>query len=59
MAHDEDGWCVAIDPAHMNCGIYGSRPDVCRRFVMDGPYCHAVRRDYADERARAIHLTLV
>lgn len=53
MKHDEDGWCVAINSTRMNCGIYESRPSVCRRFVMNGPYCKAVRADYAEERASA------
>ena len=43
MAHAEDGWCVALDREHMNCGIYSIRPDVCRRFVMGGAYCNAIR----------------
>lgn len=59
MAHDEEGWCVAMDGARMNCGIYGSRPAVCRRFVMDGPYCHAVRDEYMQQRVRAIQFTLL
>ena len=59
MAHDEEGWCVAIDSARMNCGIYETRPAVCRRFVMDGPYCNAVRREYADAIPRAIDLRLL
>jgi Fe-S-cluster containining protein len=46
MAHDETGWCVAMDRTRMNCGIYDSRPAVCRRFVMNGPYCRAVRSEY-------------
>lgn len=50
MAHDEEGWCAALDGARMNCGIYETRPDVCRRFVMGGPYCNAVRAEYADHR---------
>ena len=58
MAKDEDGWCVALDGARMNCGIYESRPDVCRRFAMGGPYCRAVRTEYAEERARQIELIL-
>lgn len=58
MARDEEGWCVALDGARMNCGIYDSRPAVCRRFVMDGPYCHAVRAEYGEQRARGIPLTL-
>jgi Fe-S-cluster containining protein len=46
MARDEDGWCVAIDGARMNCSIYDARPEVCRRFHMGGPYCEAIREDY-------------
>lgn len=57
MARDEEGWCVAIDGAHMNCGIYGSRPSACRRFVMAGPYCRAVREEYATSRDRDIRLS--
>ena len=58
MARDEDGWCVALDGARMNCGIYESRPSVCRRFVMGGPYCNALREEYAEERTRGIELVL-
>jgi Fe-S-cluster containining protein len=58
MAHDEEGWCVALDSARMNCGIYGSRPAVCRRFVMNGPYCKAVREEYAEQGHRCIPLAL-
>lgn len=58
MARDEDGWCVAIDAAHMRCSIYDTRPQVCRRFVMSGPYCREVRADYTDRRARDIPLQL-
>jgi len=59
MAHDEDGWCVALDGARMNCGIYESRPEVCRRFVMGGPYCQAVREEYADDQRRLIEVALL
>jgi Fe-S-cluster containining protein len=58
MAHDEEGWCVALDGARMNCGIYETRPSVCRRFVMNGPYCKAVRSDYAEQRKLGIPLLL-
>jgi Fe-S-cluster containining protein len=58
MARAEDGWCVAMDRTHMNCGIYANRPAVCRRFVMGGPYCNAIREDYARERSRRIDITL-
>jgi Fe-S-cluster containining protein len=42
----------------MCCSIYDSRPEICRKFVMAGPYCRDVRADYADRRARGIPLTL-
>ena len=58
MARDEEGWCVAIDGARMQCSIYDSRPQICRRFEMGGPYCQEVRADYSDRRARGIPLTL-
>ena len=46
MAHEPDGWCAALDPLQMNCTIYAQRPESCRRFVMDGPYCRAARQEY-------------
>jgi len=58
MARDEDGWCVAVDSAHMRCSIYETRPAVCRKFVMGGPYCEAVREDYTEHRTRGIPLVL-
>nr|WP_295382769.1 YkgJ family cysteine cluster protein [Pseudoxanthomonas sp.] len=58
MARDTEGWCVAIDAARMCCTIYDTRPDVCRRFAMSGPYCQAVRTDYLDSTSRGIPLTL-
>ncbi len=56
MARDPEGWCVALDGVRMNCRIYDTRPTVCRSFVMGGPYCSAVRDEYA---ARDIETTLV
>jgi uncharacterized protein len=47
MARGEDGWCVALDRGRMRCGIYPVRPGVCRRFAMAGPYCAALREDWA------------
>lgn len=47
MKRGADGWCAALDRERMNCGIYESRPSVCRRFVMNGPYCKAIRAEYA------------
>lgn len=58
MARDEEGWCVAIDGSRMCCSIYASRPAVCRKFAMGGPYCLDIRADYADRNARGIPLTL-
>jgi uncharacterized protein len=45
MRHGENGWCAALNSAHMNCGIYETRPAVCRRFVMNGPYCKTIYTD--------------
>ena len=59
MARDEDGWCAAIDAQRMCCSIYDSRPHVCREFAMGGPYCEAVREDYATFYTRTIALNLV
>lgn len=47
MARDPAGWCVALDRRSMACGIYADRPQACRRFAMDGPYCRAVRAEHA------------
>ena len=58
MARDEEGWCVAVDAARMQCSIYEVRPQVCRRFAMAGPYCQEVRADYSDRMARGIPLQL-
>lgn len=58
MARDEEGWCVAQDPSHHGCTIYATRPLLCRKFAMGGPYCLDVREDYADRRARGIPLVL-
>jgi uncharacterized protein len=46
MRRGEEGWCVALNTKDMNCGIYESRPTVCRRFVMNGAYCKAIRAEY-------------
>jgi len=58
MARDEEGWCVAIDPRRMCCSIYASRPGICRKFAMGGPYCRDVRDIHRDELARGIPLTM-
>lgn len=51
MARQADGWCAALDPRRMNCTIYAQRPDTCRRFVMDGAYCRAARKDYQQQQS--------
>lgn len=53
MARDEDGWCVAIDGARMNCSIHPTRPGVCRAFEMGGRDCLLARQDYARRGANA------
>lgn len=53
MARNADGWCVALNDARMNCGIYETRPSICRKFAMAGPYCLDVRAE-AELAARAI-----
>jgi Fe-S-cluster containining protein len=58
MARDEEGWCVAVDGARMQCSIYETRPQVCRRFAMSGPYCREIRADYSDRNARGIPLVM-
>lgn len=58
MARDEEGWCVALDSARMRCSIYESRPAICRKFAMDGPYCRSLRADDSDRRTRGIELIL-
>lgn len=58
MARDPEGWCVAIDSARMCCSIYESRPQVCRSFVMSGPYCREVRDEHRDRTTRGIPLRM-
>ncbi len=58
MARDEEGWCVAVDGARMCCSIYESRPAICRKFAMGGPYCRDIRAEYTDHYPREIALTL-
>ena len=59
MARDEEGWCVAVDHQHMRCGIYDQRPGICRKFAMGGAYCRDERREYREQIARGIPLTVV
>lgn len=54
MARDAEGWCVALDGAKMNCGIYETRPAICRKFAMAGPYCLDIR---AEARGAEAHRT--
>lgn len=46
MARGEDGWCAALDPVAMCCGIYEQRPSVCRKFAMGSAYCRDERERY-------------
>lgn len=45
MARGANGYCVALKDRM--CGIYEQRPQACRRFLMAGPYCRAIREDEA------------
>ncbi len=58
MAKGEDGWCKALDPNTMRCSIYARRPQICRRFVMGGPYCHDERAAWHRQSATAIPIVL-
>lgn len=58
MARDADGWCLALDGAKMNCGIYATRPMICRKFAMAGPYCLDVRAQ-ARRAAREVPIHLL
>lgn len=58
MARDEGGWCVALDGAKLNCGIYATRPTICRKFAMAGPYCLDVRAE-AQRDAREVPISLL
>jgi uncharacterized protein len=58
MARDADGWCVALNNAQMNCGIYETRPTICRKFAMAGPYCRDVRAESARTQ-HAVPIALV
>lgn len=59
MAHDEDGWCVAVDHTRMCCSIYDQRPDICRKFAMGSAYCRAEREAYGHRSEREIPITVV
>jgi Fe-S-cluster containining protein len=58
MARDADGWCVALDGSTFRCSIYTTRPTICRKFAMAGPYCLEVRAE-ARQAARALPITLL
>ena len=59
MAHDEDGWCVAVDHTRMCCSIYDQRPGICRKFAMGSAYCRAEREAYQHLHDREIPITVV
>lgn len=39
MARLADGWCAALNRDTLLCGIYPSRPLICREFAMGGEDC--------------------
>lgn len=53
MGKCADGWCAALDHAHMCCSIYELRPQVCRKFAMGGGYCRATRHEYRERHVIA------
>ena len=59
MAHDEDGWCVAVDHARMCCSIYEQRPGICRKFTMGSAYCRAEREAYRHRHDRDIPIAMI
>lgn len=59
MAHDEEGWCVAVDHKHMCCSVYDLRPAICRKFQMGSAYCVSERESYARRYEHEIPLLLL
>jgi uncharacterized protein len=43
MARLDDGWCAALERETMLCGIYESRPTICRDYELGGSDCSAER----------------
>lgn len=58
MARGEDGWCIAVDHAHMRCGIYSQRPEICRKFAMGSAFCREERETYREQTLKGIPLVL-
>lgn len=44
MKQDESGACVAFDHSTGRCGIYNTRPIVCREFQPSGDQCADLHR---------------
>ena len=59
MARGEDGWCVALDHGRMCCGIYESRPEICRKFAMGSAFCRSERAEYSKQTSKQIGLTVI
>ena len=59
MERSDDGWCVALDRNTMRCTIYDSRPGVCRKFAMGGPYCRDERDTWFGKPGGGIAITVV
>lgn len=58
MRRGSDGWCMALDREHMHCGIYETRPSICRKFAMGGAYCRDERSSFQSAAARPIPMRL-
>ncbi len=43
MARSDDGWCAALDRDTLLCGIYESRPAICRDYEVGGSDCVSER----------------
>jgi Fe-S-cluster containining protein len=54
MRRSADGWCAGLDRATMSCGIYETRPSICRKFHMGGAYCRDERKAYAAKARKPI-----
>lgn len=46
LAKGEDGWCVAVNPNTLRCGIYDERPVICRKYAMGSPSCRHERHKW-------------
>jgi Fe-S-cluster containining protein len=49
MARLDDGWCAALDRGTLLCGIYETRPGLCREYEMGGSDCQVERQKHSME----------